>query len=131
MFKESTIAVSISRIHFPVTTLGPGNRIGIWFQGCGIRCWGCVFEGYWAGTPANTTIAEVLSICTGFKKHTNGVTITGGEPFGTTQCAPRVTDRVTTDPQSGIGYPTLFRTCHGGRHSEALVMARTGRRGDP
>ena len=34
--------LALSRMHFPVTTLGPGNRIGIWVQGCTIRCPGCV-----------------------------------------------------------------------------------------
>ncbi|HBO0453660.1 TPA: radical SAM protein, partial [Pseudomonas aeruginosa] len=23
--------LSLSRVHFPVTTLGPGRRLGIWF----------------------------------------------------------------------------------------------------
>ncbi|HAU1321526.1 TPA: radical SAM protein, partial [Legionella pneumophila] len=39
--------IYISRVHFPVTTLGPGHRIGIWFQGCSIRCPGCISTDTW------------------------------------------------------------------------------------
>ncbi|WP_461325238.1 4Fe-4S cluster-binding domain-containing protein [Bradyrhizobium diazoefficiens] len=42
-----TIRISVSRIHFPVTTLGPGRRLGIWFQGCSIRCPGCISMDTW------------------------------------------------------------------------------------
>lgn len=37
----------LSRLHFPVTTLGPGRRIGVWFQGCSIRCAGCISRDTW------------------------------------------------------------------------------------
>jgi len=34
-------AIAISRAHFPISTLGPGLRLGVWMQGCSIRCKGC------------------------------------------------------------------------------------------
>jgi anaerobic ribonucleoside-triphosphate reductase activating protein len=72
--------LSLSRIHFPVTTLGPGKRIGIWFQGCSLRCPGCISTDTWARVPENATVAEVLAICASFGEAVEGVTITGGEP---------------------------------------------------
>ena len=55
-----TARIALSRIHFPVTTLGPGRRIGIWFQGCSIRCPGCISMDTWAQGRGNTTIEEVV-----------------------------------------------------------------------
>ncbi len=74
-------AISISRIHFPVTTLGPGPRIGIWFQGCSLRCAGCISVDTWARLPPNTTVKEVLAVCDEYYQSAEGVTISGGEPF--------------------------------------------------
>ena len=34
--------LSIARINYPVTTLGPGNRVGIWTTGCDRNCPGCI-----------------------------------------------------------------------------------------
>ena len=59
-----TARISVSRIHFPVTSLGPGKRIGIWFQGCSIRCPGCISMDTWAQDRGNTTIEEVVSAIT-------------------------------------------------------------------
>lgn len=73
--------IDISRIHFPVTTLGPGRRIGIWFQGCSIRCPGCVSADTWGFGRGNTTIEELLAVVSPWLKDADGVTISGGEPF--------------------------------------------------
>jgi anaerobic ribonucleoside-triphosphate reductase activating protein len=73
--------LSLSRVHFPVSTLGPGKRLGIWFQGCSLRCPGCISRDTWARVPENATVAEVLAICGSFGEAVEGVTITGGEPF--------------------------------------------------
>ena len=81
MFEESTVSLTISRVHFPVTTLGPGKRIGVWFQGCGIQCPGCISKDTWARKPANTTVSEVLEICSEHRRDADGLTITGGEPL--------------------------------------------------
>ncbi|CAB3792563.1 hypothetical protein LMG28688_03538 [Paraburkholderia caffeinitolerans] len=73
--------IQISRLHFPVTTLGPGKRIGIWFQGCSIRCPGCISADTWANTGGETTVQAVMEQLESWLPHAEGVTISGGEPF--------------------------------------------------
>ena len=74
--------LKISRVHFPVTTLGYGRRIGIWLQGCSIRCPGCVnpdtwdFAAGWEATPE-----EFINLAGRWLSEADGITITGGEPF--------------------------------------------------
>jgi anaerobic ribonucleoside-triphosphate reductase activating protein len=73
--------IALSRIHFPVTTLGPGRRIGIWFQGCSIRCPGCISMDTWAPDRGITTIDEVVDAVAQWMPAAGGITISGGEPF--------------------------------------------------
>lgn len=73
--------ISISRIHFPVTTLGPGKRIGIWLQGCSIRCPGCISADTWATGNGTTTVQEVLDAAVPWIREAEGFTVSGGEPF--------------------------------------------------
>lgn len=74
-------SIAISRIHFPVTTLGPGRRLGIWFQGCSIRCPGCVSTDTWSITAERLPVIAVLSAVAAYAHAVDGVTISGGEPF--------------------------------------------------
>jgi anaerobic ribonucleoside-triphosphate reductase activating protein len=76
-----TADIALSRIHFPVTTLGPGRRIGIWFQGCSIRCPGCISMDTWAEGRGITTIDEVFNAIARWIPAADGITISGGEPF--------------------------------------------------
>lgn len=73
--------ISLSRVHFPVTTLGPGRRVGIWMQGCSIRCPGCISSDTWARKAPSTTVDELLVRVGSWLKECDGVTISGGEPF--------------------------------------------------
>lgn len=73
--------ISLSRVHFPVTTLGPGRRVGIWMQGCSIRCPGCISSDTWAKKAPNTTVDDLLVHVGLWLKECDGVTISGGEPF--------------------------------------------------
>lgn len=75
------IAVNISRVHFPVTTLGPGRRLGIWFQGCSIRCPGCISADTWDKNAGATTLAALLTEVDIWITEAEGITISGGEPF--------------------------------------------------
>jgi len=73
--------ISLSRVHFPVTTLGPGKRLGIWLQGCSIRCPGCISSDTWAKKAADITLEELLAKVRPWLQECEGVTISGGEPF--------------------------------------------------
>ncbi|WP_175849363.1 MULTISPECIES: 4Fe-4S single cluster domain-containing protein [Burkholderia cepacia complex] len=73
--------IRISRLHFPVTALGPGQRIGIWFQGCSIRCPGCISMDTWANAGGETTVDAVLAQVRNWLSGATGITISGGEPF--------------------------------------------------
>lgn len=73
--------IAISRIHYPVTTLGPGRRLGIWFQGCSIRCPGCVSADTWPANLGGTTVDAVIEAVMPWVEDANGITISGGEPF--------------------------------------------------
>jgi len=78
----SGVSVRLSRVHYPVTALGPGTRAGVWFQGCTLGCPGCVSRDTWdpaAGTQ--TTVDDILNWITAtVDKNTAGITISGGEP---------------------------------------------------
>ena len=75
--------VRLNKAHYPVTTLGPGRRIGLWLQGCPLACPGCVSQDTWACSDAQSLpLPLLLAWCqevalTGL----DGVTISGGEPF--------------------------------------------------
>ncbi|MCD9127659.1 4Fe-4S single cluster domain-containing protein [Luteimonas fraxinea] len=73
--------LDLSRAHFPVTALGPGRRLGIWFQGCGIRCPGCISADTWGPGRQRTTVAQLVDRAQPWLAEADGVTISGGEPF--------------------------------------------------
>lgn len=73
--------ISLSRTHFPVTTLGPGKRIGIWFQGCSLRCKGCLSPDTWERKTASTTVDAIIQQIQPWFSFADGITISGGEPF--------------------------------------------------
>ena len=78
------IPVRITDLRFPVTTLGPGTRVGVWFQGCHIGCRGCISRDTWdpravAERTTTDVLDEISLLVDGH--HVDGVTFSGGEPF--------------------------------------------------
>ncbi len=68
--------------HFPVVTLGPGRRLGIWLQGCSIHCEGCIApENQPFDDSFMITVDELMSQTADALNETDGVTISGGEPL--------------------------------------------------
>lgn len=77
------ITLELNKAHYPVTVLGPGRRIGIWFQGCTIGCAGCLSRDTWARDAGKAiAIDELVRWCREVSDDApDGVTISGGEPF--------------------------------------------------
>lgn len=72
--------VRVSRVVHGTTAEGPGLRTAIWFQGCSIRCKGCVNPHLFnlrGGTliPVEQIIKEAIT------SSVEGLTLIGGEPF--------------------------------------------------
>jgi anaerobic ribonucleoside-triphosphate reductase activating protein len=72
----------LNRIQYPLYNLGPGDRIGIWVQGCSIKCQGCISPSLWPTDKGrDIKIESLLTQILGSKDYFDGITITGGEPF--------------------------------------------------
>lgn len=72
----------VARILYPVKVLGPGNRIGIWFTGCGHRCKGCSNPELWnMDEKYYITIQQVEALIRNIEKSNSvdGFTLTGGD----------------------------------------------------
>lgn len=74
--------IRIYSVAYPVTALGPGQRVVLWVAGCRRGCAGCIspeMQPVDAGkaVPAERLAAHVLQIYTPVE----GLTISGGEPF--------------------------------------------------
>ena len=75
--------VRVARLLAPVTVLGPGRRLGLWVQGCGLACPGCASRDTW--DPAEGLEIPVAELAdritrTVVAEDLTGLTITGGEP---------------------------------------------------
>jgi len=106
---NATSDLRLSRVHFPVTTLGPGNRLGIWFQGCSIRCPGCISVDTWAPGYGKTDVVAAVKAMEQWLSSAQGVTISGGEPFDQPEALQQLLtclrQRSTADILVFTGYP--------------------------
>jgi len=74
----------LGRLLFPIRELGPGNRLGIWVQGCKRNCPGCANPELQEMDERKEISIDVLSIMiiTAIKNNNlSGISISGGEPF--------------------------------------------------
>ena len=76
--------MQIDRILYPITSLGPGERLVIWTIGCSKRCYNCANPELWEKQPANDVdvnqLFELIKNAVKGKK-IDGITITGGDPL--------------------------------------------------
>lgn len=124
---DAAPALALSRVQFPVSTLGPGVRAAMWVQGCSIKCAGCASVDTWAIEPATTPIDTVVNWLTDcVDRGAVGLTISGGEPFDQAGALATFLSTVrTSDPladldvlvYSGYSLRVLRR-----RHAEILAL---------
>lgn len=86
--------IQLNKAHYPVTALGPGKRIGIWTQGCSIRCPGCVSLDTWEADRSKAmAIDDLIAWCKRVAGGAaEGITISGGEPFDQPKALAKLLD---------------------------------------
>ena len=76
--------MEIARMIFPVTTLGPGNRLALWTIGCSKHCEKCINPDLWEADSTRNIPVEKLAkkITKVFETNkVDGITISGGDPL--------------------------------------------------
>ena len=74
----------IERVLYPVSTLGPGERIVIWTSGCSKKCPNCVSPEMWqAKTDKDMTISQLIGFIRRIVRNNqvDGITVSGGDPL--------------------------------------------------
>lgn len=74
----------IARVISPIHSLGPGERVGIWVQGCSKKCKGCISEELQVFDESKDIPVDVLiSIVKqeAIRSKCERLTISGGDPF--------------------------------------------------
>ncbi|WNG28459.1 radical SAM protein [Cystobacter fuscus] len=94
--------IALSRLHFPIHALGPGERVGIWFQGCSIRCPGCISVDTWGTGTGLTTVDAVMDTLTPWLQDAEGVTVSGGEPFDQAEALRELLTRIRASSRCDI-----------------------------
>lgn len=74
--------ISLARIYYPVKVLGPGNRVGIWLNGCEKKCPGCISpELQIYDSAKEVSVQDIIQMVNRIDSQIDGFTISGGEPF--------------------------------------------------
>lgn len=69
-------------IRFPITSLGPGERVAIWVNGCSHGCYNCIAANMWDFDPKyDMSIKDIINETIKYRENTRSITITGGDPF--------------------------------------------------
>lgn len=78
---HAQVSININRLHFPVTTLGYGQRVAIWMQGCSLHCPGCISRDTWAHGQGQLDFSALTTTLEHWLPQADGLTVSGGEPF--------------------------------------------------
>ncbi len=73
----------VGRVLYPIKALGPGERLGIWLQGCDRRCEGCANPELWEKEKGEMPLPMLVAMCKAAMEDYSltGITISGGEPL--------------------------------------------------
>lgn len=75
------LSINLNRLHFPVSSLGYGQRIAIWVQGCSLRCSGCISRDTWQHGNGGVSLSQLFENLEPWLDQADGLTVSGGEPF--------------------------------------------------
>lgn len=117
---EAEVTFWVSRLVFPVHTLGPGIRAGVWTQGCTIHCSGCMAVDTWARrADSETTVASVLDWFSLLPlDDLTGLTVSGGEPTEQPEALRHLIDGVRSCTSARTDFDILI---YSGRRAEWLL----------
>jgi anaerobic ribonucleoside-triphosphate reductase activating protein len=73
--------LNIGAFHYPVSTLGPGIRFGIWVQGCPFNCPSCCSPDYIPFKDNRLVSISSMAEKILSNESLEGITLSGGEPF--------------------------------------------------
>lgn len=74
--------LNLYNIAYPVTALGPGQRVALWVAGCPLRCKGCITPHLLAADAGkNIDVHRLARHLLELPVPLDGLTLTGGEPF--------------------------------------------------
>lgn len=100
----------VDRAIFPITTLGPGERLVIWFSGCSKQCRNCSNPELWFADQTKNIEPDILfQTLTPYLKQQKlaGITLTGGDPLEQTEDLIEILPRlrmITNDILLYTGY---------------------------
>ncbi|MGW4809471.1 4Fe-4S cluster-binding domain-containing protein [Kitasatospora sp. NPDC004272] len=77
------VPARVSQVSAPVTALGPGRRLGVWFQGCALACPGCMSRHTWDPAGGRELTADRFAELwrQALADGADGLTVSGGEPL--------------------------------------------------
>lgn len=93
------LTIRLNRVIAPITTLGPGRRLGIWVQGCTLACPGCASVDTWdAAGGFAIGVGDLAAALAERIQHDelSGLTLTGGEPFQQAGACAHLLDQVVS-----------------------------------
>jgi anaerobic ribonucleoside-triphosphate reductase activating protein len=72
--------ILINLVVYPLQVLGPGSRVGVWTQGCSLKCQGCMSPHTWSFDDDKKR--DIKELVKELKRYgSDAITISGGEPF--------------------------------------------------
>jgi anaerobic ribonucleoside-triphosphate reductase activating protein len=76
-----SMLLRVYRIKDRCRTLGPGERAVVWFQGCSLRCPGCIAYEMNLSSTFDSMSPQLLAARLMAIDGIEGITLTGGDPF--------------------------------------------------
>lgn len=115
----------VSRISERCGVLGPGTRFVVWVQGCPVACPGCVAVETWDPAGGDAVEVDALAERISALPWVEGLTLSGGEPFGQAAALARLVDRVRVSRPLSVmsfsGYTLAWLRRRGSPPQRALL----------